>query len=162
MEKVSVTIITRNEEKNILACLESVQWADEIIISDSGSTDSTATIAAKYTNKVHHDPWYGFGKQKNLCADRASYQWILNVDADERVSSDLRRDIVNILEKPDSLDGYYMPRKNYFCGQWIKRGGWYPDYNLRLYRKDFGRFSEREFHEAVVLKGKAGYLRGNL
>lgn len=162
MEKLSITLITRNEETNILPCLESIRWANEIIISDSGSTDNTTGIASKFTDKIYSDPWYGFGKQKNLCADRASHRWILNIDADERVSNDLREEIFQVLRSSSALHGYYIPRKNYFCGQWIKRGGWYPDYNLRLYRREFGRFSEREVHEAVVLRGSAGYFRGNL
>jgi glycosyltransferase involved in cell wall biosynthesis len=164
MQKLSVTIITLNEEENIRDCLESVKWADEIIVSDSGSTDKTVDICKEYGAKVFNDNWLGFGKQKNLCTERTRYNWILNIDADERITPGLKNEIEHILNKtsPDAskkIDGYYMPRKSFFLGKWVKRCGWYPDYNLRLFRKDKGSFNERDVHEAVELNGKAGYLK---
>lgn len=156
MEKVSVTIIALNEEANIRACLESVAWADEVIVSDTGSTDRTVEICEGFGARVFRDAWHGFGKQKNLCAERAKNGWILNIDADERVTPGLRDEIKSA---PDDKAGYYIPRQNYFGDHWIRRCGWYPDYNLRLYRKDKGGFAEREVHEAVSVEGPREYLK---
>ncbi len=158
MEKISVTIIVRDEEAHIRDCLESVKWADEVIVSDSGSTDSTVEICREYGAKVSEDQWLGFGRQKNLCGDRARNAWILNVDADERVTPALRDEISRTLEKTGKA-GFYIPRKNFFGDRWVRRCGWYPDYNLRLYRKDSGRFTDRFVHESVVVNGDKGYLK---
>src|SRR3972149_2477638 len=161
MQKVSATIITLNEEKNIRACLESVKWADEILVSDSGSNDKTVEICKEYDARVFFDAWLGFGKQKNLIAGRAKNNWILNIDADERITPDLKKEIELVLNGGD-CEGYNIPRKNFFGNRWIKYCGWYPDYNLRLYRKDRGSFSERDVHEAVKIDGKVGYLNAPL
>lgn len=161
MQKFSVTIITLNEEANIRACLESVKWADEILVSDSGSSDKTIEICKEYGAKVFIDEWHGFGKQKNLIASRAKNNWILNIDADERITPDLKAEIELVLNSGE-YEGYYIPRKNFFGNRWIKHCGWYPDYNLRLYRKDKGSFNERAVHEAVQVDGKVGYLKNPL
>ncbi|HLD18382.1 MAG TPA: glycosyltransferase family 2 protein, partial [Candidatus Nanoarchaeia archaeon] len=153
MQKISVTIITLNEEANIRACLESVKWADEILVSDSGSSDRTVEICKEYGAKVFNDVWLGFGKQKNLIAGRARNNWILNIDADERVTPELKKEIEEVLNNGD-CEGYNIPRKNFFSNKWIRHCGWYPDYNLRLYRRDKGRFNERNVHEAVQIDGK--------
>jgi glycosyltransferase involved in cell wall biosynthesis len=153
MKKITVTIITLNEEANIRACLESVaKWADEIIVSDSGSTDRTVEICRFFGAEVFTDEWLGFGAQKNLCQSRARNEWIFNIDADERAGPGLGEEIGRALDKGKAV-GYYVPRKNYFGKRWVRRCGWYPDYNLRLYRKDAGRFNERAVHEAVVVDG---------
>lgn len=161
MQKISVTIITLNEEQNIRACLESVQWADEILISDSGSADKTVQICKGYGANVFNDEWQGFGSQKNLIASRAKNNWVLNVDADERITPDLKAEIELVLNN-GSCEGYNIPRKNFFGDKWIKHCGWYPDYNLRLYRKDKARFNERAVHEAVQIDGKVGCLKSPL
>lgn len=158
MEKISVTIIALNEEKDIGECLESVKWADEILVSDSGSTDKTVEICGRYGAKVFNDAWRGFGAQKNLLGDRAANRWILNVDADERVTPGLKEEILKAVEAGGKA-GYYVPRKNFFGRKWIRHCGWYPDYNLRLYRKDRGRFTERAVHESVKVDGAAGRLK---
>lgn len=158
MEKISVTIIALNEEGNIRDCLESVKWADEIIVSDSGSTDRTAEICREYGAKVYDDQWHGFGKQKNLCADRARNTWVFNIDADERVTPELKEEISKAVES-GKAEGYYVPRKNYFGDKWIRHCGWYPDYSLRLYRKDRGRFLERLVHESVAINGGKAHLK---
>ncbi|MFQ5900132.1 MAG: glycosyltransferase family 2 protein [Thermodesulfobacteriota bacterium] len=158
MAKLSVTIIALNEEANIRGCLTSVRWADEIIVSDSGSSDRTVDICKEYGAKVFQDEWLGFGKQKNLCSERACNDWILNIDADERVTSELRVEIEKALQE-DRCDGLYIPRKSFFLGKWIKYCGWYPDYNLRLFRKGKGAFTERRVHEAVEFKGETAYLK---
>ncbi len=157
MKKVTVTIITLNEEANIGECLESVKWADEIIVSDSNSTDNTVEICRSYGARVYKDKWLGFGAQKNLCQSRASNEWIFNIDADERAAPGLGEEVARVLKEEKNL-GYYVPRKNYFGDKWIRHCGWYPDYNLRLYRKDAGRFSERAVHEAVVVEGPMARL----
>lgn len=157
MQKVSVTIITMNEEANIQACLESVSWVDEVLVSDSGSIDRTIEICKGYNAKVFLDKWFGFGKQKNLIASRAKNNWVLNIDADERITPDLRKEIETVLNQ-DDCDGYNIPRKNFFGNRWVRYCGWYPDYNLRLYKKDKGSFNERDVHEAVKIDGKVGYL----
>ncbi len=159
MDKLSVTVITFNEEKNIRGCLESVRWADELVVVDSGSSDSTLDICREYTDRLFTEAWRGYGRQKNLAADKAANPWILNIDADERVTKGLKQEIEGLFEKGTELDGFYMPRKSFFLGKWIKHGGWYPDYNLRLFKKGKGRFVERDVHETVELDGRAGYLK---
>lgn len=163
MEKISVTIIVLNEERNIRECLESLRWADEVIVSDSGSTDATVEICRGYGAKVYNDEWLGFGRQKNLCASRAANVWILNIDADERVTPELKEEIDRAVAKGD-CPGWYIPRRNYFGAKWIRRCGWYPDYTLRLYRKDAGRFLERGVHESVKMDApvEKGYLKNPL
>ncbi len=158
MEKISVTIITLNEEDNIRDCLESVKWADEIIVSDSGSIDKTVEICREFGAKVYSDRWNGFAGQKNLCAGRAENDLILNIDAAERITPELRDEILEAM-KSGNMAGYYIPRKNFFGDRWIRRCGWYPDYNLRLYRKDRGGFVERRVHESVSVDGPRGYLK---
>lgn len=158
---ISVCIITRDEEDNIEECLKSVQWTDEIIVLDSFSQDKTVEISKRYTDKVFQVEWQGYSKAKNLCIENASYEWILNIDADERVSEELKDEIIKELTAP-SCDGYYIPRENYFLGRRIRHCGWYPDYNLRLFKKDKGRFRERAVHESVGLDGRVGYLKGRL
>ncbi len=156
---LSVTIITLNEEKNLRACLESVAFADEIIVVDSGSEDQTLSIAREFTDQVFQEPWQGFARQKNLAQDKALGPWILNVDADERVTPGLKEEILWLLRNGSPYTGFKIPRKNFFCGQWIRHGGWYPNYQLRLYQKEAGSFTQREVHEQVVVKGRVGILK---
>lgn len=160
--RISVTIICLNEEANIRDCLESVRWADEIIVSDSGSTDRTREICAEYGAVVHADAWLGFGAQKNLCASRARGEWILNIDSDERVTPELRDEILAVVAAASGANGYYMPRRNYFGSRRVRHCGWWPDYNLRLYRAGAGRWLERRVHEAVEVSGTTGRLKGAL
>jgi glycosyltransferase involved in cell wall biosynthesis len=156
---LSVTIITLNEERNIRPCLESVRWADEIVVCDSGSQDKTLEICREFTDRICVDAWRGFGAHKNLCLDRASHPWILSLDADERVTAGLRRAIEGILAGDAVADGYYLPRQNYFLGRWMRSSGWYPDHVLRLFKKARGRFRERAVHESVELDGRVEYLQ---
>ncbi len=150
MEKISVTVITRNEEKNIERCLESLAWADEIIVLDAHSTDKTVEICRKYTNHVETFDWHGYGKQKNLCADRASHRWVLNIDADEVVSPDCAKAIQRVLQGAPEFPVYRFPRKNLFAGKWVRFGGWYPDKICRLYDKSQVRFTETAVHERLT------------
>lgn len=153
---LSVAIITFNEEANIRRTLESVSWADEIVVLDSGSTDQTVSICKQYTDKVFHQEWLGFSRQKNAAIERTTREWVLSLDADESVEPALADEIRAIISSPDSYDAYWIPRKTYFLGKWVRHGGWYPDYNLRLFRRGKGRFMERAVHEALHVEGKHG------
>ena len=149
--KISVTIITHNEEDNIRACLESVQWADEIIVVDSGSTDRTVEICREFTDKVYYNPWTGMREQKQHAVEKASHTWIFSIDADERATEGIRQFIMQELQKP-AHDGYRFPRQNYFLGAWLKHGGWYPDHVLRFFRKDQGYFGGINPHDKVIIR----------
>jgi (heptosyl)LPS beta-1,4-glucosyltransferase len=159
---LSVTIITLNEEQNLRRCLESVAFADEIIVVDSESQDRTVSIAREFTDKIFLEPWQGFARQKNLAQDRARGPWILNIDADERVTPELKEAILSVIQKRPPYAGFKIPRKNFFCGQWIRHGGWYPNHQLRLYLKESGSFAQREVHEQVVVNGQVGVLKAPL
>ena len=159
---LSVTLITLNEESNIRTCLDSVRFADEIIVVDSGSRDLTQSIAKEFKAQVFQESWKGFAGQKNSAQDKAKGPWILNIDADERVTEELRLEIQEALKKDPPVAGFRIPRKNFFCGQWIRHGGWYPNFQLRLYRKEAGKFAPREVHEQVEVKGPVGTLNSPL
>ena len=156
---LSVAIITHNEEDNIKDALESVKWADEIVVVDSFSADRTGEICRKYTDKVYSFEWAGFSEQKNKAVSMTTNPWILVLDADERVTVELKDEILNIIKDKSSKDGYYLPRKNYFARRWIKHGGWWPDYTLRLFRREKGLFETREVHESIKVIGSTGYLK---
>jgi glycosyltransferase involved in cell wall biosynthesis len=158
MSSLTVTVITLNEEANIVPCLESANWAAEIVVLDSGSTDRTVTLARQFTDRVFEVPWQGFGKTKNQAIAAARMPWIFVLDADERITPDLRREIEQVVAADGPLDGYRVPRRNHFCGRFIKYLGWYPDYSIRLFRKAKGRFVEREVHESVEIDGQVGTL----
>lgn len=158
-KRLSVVIITHNEEDNIRECLESVKWADEIIVVDSNSSDRTEEICRDYGVNFIQEPWKGFALQKNSAVGKATQEWILSLDADERVTLELKNEIMAVLSSAHPKDGYYIARKNYFLGRWIRRCGWYPDYTLRLFQKGKGLFGAREVHEAVELKGVSGNLQ---
>jgi glycosyltransferase involved in cell wall biosynthesis len=155
---LSVTLIVLNEEARIRACLESVRWADEIVVCDSGSADRTREIVREYTDRLYVDAWRGFAAHKNLALERARQPWVLSLDADERVPAPLREEILAVLERDGPRDAYYVPRRNHFLGRPIRRCGWWPDLTLRLFRRGRGRFAPRSVHEAVVVEGRVGYL----
>jgi (heptosyl)LPS beta-1,4-glucosyltransferase len=159
--RISATVITRNEEKNIGDCLASLDFADEIIVVDSGSIDRTGEICRANPKVLFfQQEWLGFGAQKNFAAEKAAHDWVFNIDADERISSELHASISTAdFEK---YDGFRVARENYFGKRRISRCGWYPDYNLRLYNKNKCRFRERLVHEAVECSGTVGTLSGNL
>ena len=159
LPKISVTIITHNEEENIENCLKSIKWADEIVVVDSFSADKTLAICKKHKAKIIKHKWLGYSKQKNLAIDNARNEWVLSLDADERITKELLDEIKKEFERGDTADGYYIARKNFFLGKWIKHCGWYPDYNLRLFKKSRGRFIEREVHERAEVNGAAKYLK---
>ncbi len=156
---ISVAIITKNEEDNIGNCLESVTWADEIIVVDSGSDDRTADICKQYNVRFYSEPWKGFSAQKNSAIEKATSDWILSLDADERVTPELRSEITSLCKSGAAKNGYFIPRKNFFLEHWIRHCGWYPDYTLRLFKKGTGSFGEREVHESLSVRGDTGYLK---
>ncbi len=163
MEKLSVIIITYNEESNITDCLELVKWADEIIVVDSNSTDKTIELAKKYTDKIYTLENSLYAESKNFALDKTVNDWILSVDADERVTNELKEEILNVLSSSDSLNAYYLNRKSYFINKFIKHCGWYPDYILRLFNKSAGiRFSDSKVHEKAIYKGEKGKLKSLL
>lgn len=161
MSSVSAVIITQDEEKNISGCLESVAWADEIIIIDSGSTDRTIDIAKNAGAKVFETEWRGFGYSKRLGVEKAGSEWILSIDADEQVTLELSEEIKKAIME-NATDGYYIPRLTNFLGKWIRHSGWYPDYVLRLFKKKSGNFSDALVHEKAMIDGKIGRMKYNL
>lgn len=161
MFPVSVVIVTKNEEINIEDALKSVADANEIIVVDSFSTDSTVDICRKYTDKVYQHKWQGFARQKQTAVDYAEGPWVLILDADERVTPELKAEILENISSTD-LNGFYMPRENYFIGERIRHGGWWPDHTLRLFKKDKGKLGPREVHEIVLVEGSTACLKNPL
>ena len=159
---MSVTVITFNESANLAAALESVKWADEIIVVDAESTDDTAAIARRYTDRVVVRPWPGYVAQKNFAAEQAANDWIFSLDADERVTPALASEIKTLLHQQPTAPGYRVPRVTFHLGRWIRSTDWYPDYQLRLYDRRRGRWTGRYVHESVTVDGAAGQLASDL
>ena len=155
--KISATIITFNEEANIREACESLAWADEVLVVDSGSTDKTRDIAAACGARVINKDWPGFAAQKQFAAEQAVHDWVFSLDADERISEELKASILRLSKGDEATlaDGYRIPRRSYYQGRWIKGGGWYPDWQLRLYRKSRGRWGPRQIHESVKMSSDA-------
>ena len=159
--RISVTVITWNEEERLRRCLESVAWADEIVVVDAGSDDKTVEIARGFTDHVLVRAWDGFAPQKNFAAERATGDWVLSLDADEEVSPELAAEIRRLVAAP-AADGYLLPRRNIFWGRWVRHGLLYPDWQLRLFRRGRGRFVAREVHESVEVDGRVDRLSAAL
>ena len=153
-KKISVVIICKNESNRIRRCLESVQWADEIVVVDSGSTDDTLEVVSEFTDKIyqHHD-WQGFGLQKRIAEDKASNDWILAIDSDEVLSKELQREIKSAVESATADEVFRFNRLTHFCGKFIRHSGWYPDRIVRLYNKNNYRYNDAFVHESVVCNG---------
>ena len=149
--KISATIITFNEESNIKAACESVAWADELVVVDSNSTDDTRDVAKTCGARVIVNDWLGFGAQKQFAVDQAQHEWIFSLDADERVSDELKKSIEALRSAKDLADGYLVARRTFYQNRWIRGGGWYPDRQLRLFRKSKGRWKQRHIHESVTM-----------
>lgn len=161
--ELSAIIITRNEEARIGACLASLSFAGEIIVVDNGSTDRTVEIARAAGAQVHLAPdWPGFGPQKNRALALATQPWVLSVDADERVTPQLRDEIVAVVRAAGSPDAWDMPRRSSYCGQYMEHSGWYPDRVTRLFRRGTARFSDDVVHERLLAPGPTGHLRHDL
>jgi glycosyltransferase involved in cell wall biosynthesis len=160
--KLSVTVITRNEANDLAAALQSVSWADDIVVVDSGSTDETVAIARQFTEHVVFREWSGYVAQKNYAAALARYDWILSLDADERVTPELAHDIRSVLAATPVHTAFRMPRVTWHLGRWIRTTDWYPDYQLRLYDRRRAEWTGRYVHEAVSVSGSVGDLHGEL
>jgi glycosyltransferase involved in cell wall biosynthesis len=160
--RLSVTIVAWNEEERLRACLESVAWADEIVVVDGESTDKTVALAREFTDRVWVRAWPGFAAQKNFALEQATGDWVLSLDADERVTPELAERIRRILAEDGAgqpgADGYSLPRKNIFWGRWVRHGGLYPDRQLRLFRRRAGRFVADAVHESVRVDGRVERL----
>lgn len=163
MDKLSVIIITKNEAENIRACVESIAWADEIIVVDSGSSDKTVDICRELGASVYVHDWPGFGMQKNRALNYASHAWVLSIDADEQVTVQLRSAIQAVLDNRDGkCAAYRISRLSSYCGRFMRHSGWYPDHIVRLFKRDAASFSEDLVHERLQVNGKIGLLDGEL
>jgi glycosyltransferase involved in cell wall biosynthesis len=160
---LSVTIITLNEERNLARALKSVAWADDVVVIDSGSTDKTVEVARQHGARVIHNPWPGYGKQKNFAQESAKHDWVLNIDADEAVPESLREEIrvelEQVSEGKSQAKGFFFPRKTYYLGRWILHGGWYPNHLVRLADRRSARWTEPTVHEELAVQGEVRGLR---
>jgi glycosyltransferase involved in cell wall biosynthesis len=161
--KISVVIITLNEEDRLEDALKSVaEIADEIVLLDSYSTDNTLEIARRYNCEIYQNPFTDYGTQKNLALDKAKHPWVLNLDADERISESLKQEILKLkMQQEIPIDGFLINRKTYYLGKWIRHSGWYPDRKLRLFRKSKSRWKGR-VHEGLMLDGQVRGIGGDI
>lgn len=165
MEKmeISAVIITLNEERRLEPALKSLAGvASEIIVVDAYSHDETLEIAKKYTGKVFQRKWTNFSDQKNFGNNKASFSWILSLDADERLSSELRQEIIQLKRDEPQCSGFSMPRRVFYLGRWIRHSGWYPDRKIRLFRKDRAHWEGEYVHENLVIEGRVERLKGSI
>ena len=162
MEPISATLIACNEEHNITDALQSLSWANEIVVVDSGSSDATLEICRRYTDRVFHRDWTGYVDQKNFAVENARYNWIFSLDADERVSPELRAEILELAGRGFPKPGYKIPRVAFFMGRWIRHGDWYPDFQLRLFDRGHGRWEGGRVHESVKIRETPGFLKGDI
>jgi glycosyltransferase involved in cell wall biosynthesis len=160
--KITATIITLNEERNVARAIESLRCCDEILIVDSGSTDRTVELAEKLGVRVIEASWLGYAAQKNWAADHATTEWILSLDADEALSEALEAEIWSLKKSGPRFDGYTMPRLANYLGRWILHSGWYPDRKVRLYHRERGQWVGDFVHESVTVHGKTGSLESNI
>jgi glycosyltransferase involved in cell wall biosynthesis len=161
MSKLSVIIIAKNESENIADCIKSANFADEVIVLDSGSSDDTNSIAKKLGAKVFNKPWKGYGQHKNLAIQLAEHEWIFSLDADERITPNLKREILKTINH-SNLNVYDVPRRSLFVSRFIKHSGWHPDRTKRLFKKGSARFSEHHVHECLITKCEIGHLAESL
>ncbi len=164
MVRINAIVITYNEAANIKECLESLNWCDEIIVVDSGSNDNTCEIAMEYTNNITISGNKPYGEKRNIGIERATADWIIWLDADERISPNLKNEIISLINSTDEeLDAYYINRKSFFINKFIKHCGWYPDYTLRLFKKSTNiRFNDALVHEKAVYSGSIGKLKNDI
>ncbi len=161
-ERITAVIIVKNEEHQIMDCLQSLGWVDEIVVVDTGSTDRTVELAGRFASRVCKIEFKGYGDAKNYGVHMATGEWILSLDADERISPQLREEIEETLKREGDREGYYIPRKPFFLGKPIFHGGWYPAYVLRLFKRGEGFFNSRKVHEDVKLSGRVAYLKNHI
>jgi glycosyltransferase involved in cell wall biosynthesis len=161
--KISAAIVTLNEERNIARAIESLRFADEILVVDSGSEDRTCEIAQRLGARVIVEPWRGYAAQKNFAASQAVHDWILSLDADEAVNEELEGELLALRQEgAPRFKAWSMPRLAQYCGRWIRHGGWYPDRKIRLYHRAFGEWVGSYVHESVKTSEAAGELNGHL
>ncbi|MCY7375423.1 MAG: glycosyltransferase family 2 protein [Pyrinomonadaceae bacterium] len=164
--KISAVIIAFNEENKIAEAIESVAWADEILVVDSESTDITRTIAERLGAKVLVNKWHGFSKQKQFAADRAAHDWIFSLDADERVSDELKAELLRLKNaiESDLADGYRIPRLSFYMNRPIRHGGWYPDWQLRFFNRRKGKWKDVLIHESIEMaeNSRVEKLKGDI
>lgn len=157
--RVSAIIITKNAGATLRRCMESLRWADETVIVDSGSTDDTVAIGRELGARVHvTGDWPGYGPQKNRALEHASGDWVLSIDADEWITAGARAEIQRVIAAPDARPAYALPRHSSFCGRYMKHSGWWPDYVVRLFRRGSARFSDDLAHERLMVDGPVGKL----
>lgn len=155
-----VVVITKNEAGAIERCLKSVEWADALVVLDSGSSDGTAELARNLGAQVHQSTdWPGFGPQKNRALGYAASDWILSLDADEWVTPSLRDEIRSAIDAPGDCQAFRIPRLSSFCGRYMRHSGWWPDHVVRLFRRGAARFSDDAVHERIIVDGKTGTLK---
>jgi len=163
---ISAVVLTYNEERNIEDCLKSLcGWVDEIFVVDSYSTDKTVEIATRYTHKIYHHPFQNYASQRNWAQDYLSInnEWVFHLDADERVTPELSKELNRVFsESIDVVDGFLVSRKTVFMGRWIKQGGHYPAFHLRIFRKNLGRCEDRLYDQHFYVKGKIKTLKGDI
>jgi len=158
---ISAVVITYNEERRLEGALKSLAGVvSEIVVVDCHSTDDTVKIARKYTDRVFERAWTNFADQKNFGNSKAQHSWILSLDADERISPELRKELVDLREVEPSVVAFSIPRQVYYLGRWIRHSGWYPDRKLRLFRKDRARWEGEYVHESLAVDGRVARLRG--
>jgi len=165
MSSLSVVLIVKNESKNLVACLEKLLWADEIIVLDSGSTDNTLEVAKRFTPHVYVEmDWQGFGIQRQRAQAKASSDWILMIDADEYITDTLKQEIQRVVDENNQKIIYEMPRLSWCFGGFIRHSGWYPDYVLRLYPRKYANYGPERVHEKLRISGKmeVKQLKGDL
>ena len=160
--KITATLITLDEERNIARAIESLRCADEILIVDSGSVDRTVELAENLGARVLEAGWRGYAGQKNLATDQAQNDWILSIDADEALSESLEAEIWNVKKSGPHYDGYTMPRLAHYLGRWIYHSGWYPDRKIRLYDRRKAKWVGDFVHESISLQGRVGHLNSNI
>ncbi len=161
--EISAIVVCFNEEDRIGECLKGLQWCDEIVVVDSFSTDRTVEICRQYTDRVIQRRWAGYRDQKSFAHSQATKEWVILVDADERVTPELRDEIQSTLAGDgDAYDAYLVPRLVYYLARWWWRGGWYPDYDIRLFRRDRATWGGLDPHERILVRGKVGRLKNPL
>jgi glycosyltransferase involved in cell wall biosynthesis len=163
MQKISSVIICKNEEQNIDGCLKSIEWVDEIILVDAYSTDKTIEIAGEFPNvKIIQNEWKGYASQRKFGLSKSAHDWTFILDADERCTPELQNEIISSVRERKNVYGYYIPRKSFFLGKWIKHGGWYPGYQMRLFRKEFTGITDRMVHEGYEVEGETAKLKNDI
>jgi len=160
--KISATIVTLNEERNLARAIESLRCADDIVVVDSGSVDRTREIAIRLGARVIEEPWRGYAAQKNFASERAAHDWILSIDADEAVTEELEAEILALKREGARFAAYSMPRLAQYLGRWIRHGGWYPDRKVRLFHRASAKWTGDYVHESVVVSGSTGELQGKM